>query len=287
MSDATTNLGICFFADRLYYAVNDTEKGSNYLARIGSFDFNFNVPKAVSNPDTKNFEHVNNTVNNLLGQFRIHSLRALTYPGEECWTVMPKVAYDNPDEREDHLSILMKGVPREDLEPTWHTLSKADFKFLCIRRRSIMNGLNEITKKIATTDFASDFELAQKWSQFSRPGGSFLMLGCHKNIITATSFLLGKFRAATYIQFDSTSDLPYHWLQHAMHSKWLNGLYENIYLFGHHTHEARQALENYWSSSAKVTHLNSLANIGVKAEEETYGFDLAAALPAILLSIDI
>lgn len=287
MNDATKNLGICFFADRLYYAINDNSKSSNYLERIGSFGFNFNVFEAVSNSDTKSFEHVKNTVSDLIDQYKIQSLRALTYPGNECWTVMPKVAYDNADEREAHLGILMKGVPREDLEPTWHTLSKDDFRFLCIRRRSIMNGLNEITKKVAITDFVSDFELAQKWSKFSKPGGSFLMLGCHKNIITATSFLLGKFRAATFIHFDSVSDLPYHWLQHAMHSKWLKGLYENIYLFGHHTHETRQALESYWYSSAKVTHLNSLENIGVNADEETYGFDLAAAFPSILLSIDL
>ena len=111
-------------------------------------------------------------------------------------------------------------------------------------------------------------------------------IGNFKNVVTITSFLLGKFRAATYIQFDQHSDIPYHWLQQATHSKWLKGLYENIYLFGHHTHETEQALQSFWDTSAEISHLNSLRNIGVFADEETYGFDLAAAFPAIILSLD-
>ncbi len=285
MSEATANLGVCFFADRLFYAINDSQK-DKHLFRIGSYDFNFNVNEAITNLHSENFPPIHKTIAQLLSTYEIHSFRALTHPADECWTIMPKVVYDNADEREDHLSILMKGVSREDLEPTWHTLSKSEFKFLSIRRRAVMQGFDDLTSKVAITEFASDFEIAQKWSQFSKPGGSFLMLGCHKNVVTITSFLLGKFRAATYLQFDQHSDIPYHWLQQAAHSKWLKGLYENIYLFGHHTHETEQALQSFWDTSAEVTHLNSLQNIGVIADEETYGFDLAAAFPAIILSLD-
>ena len=285
MSEATTNLGVCFFSDRLFYAINDPQK-DKHLFRIGSFNFNFNVIEAITSLDSEHFPLVHKTIEKLLNTHKIHSFRALTNPADECWNIMPKVVYDNPDEREDHLSILMKGVAREDLEPTWHVLSKNEFRFLSIRRRAVMQGFDDLTQKVAVTDFVSDFEIAQKWSQFSKPGGSFLMIGCHKNVITITSFLLGKFRAATYLQFDQTSDIPYHWLQQAAHSKWLKGLYENIYLFGHQAHETQQALQSYWYPSAEVTHLNSLQNIGVEADETTYGFDLAAAFPAILLSLD-
>jgi hypothetical protein len=66
----------------------------------------------------------------------------------------------------------------------------------------------------------------------------------------------------------------------------MNGLHENIFLFGHHTHETEQTLQSFWDPSSEITHLNSLESIGVEAEEETYGFDLAAAFPAILLSLD-
>ncbi len=285
MSESTSNLGVCFFADRLFYALNDPQN-SKHLFRIGSYDFNFDVNEAITTLHSEHFPLLQKSFENIFQQHKIQSVRALTHPGDECWTVLPKVVYDNADEREDHLSILMKGVERKDIEPTWHALSKPEYKFLCLRRRAIMHGFDELTSKIATTEFTSDFEIAQKWSSFSKPGGSYLMIGCHKNVLTITSYLLGKFRAATYIQFDQIEDVPYHWLQQAQHSKWMRGLHENIFLFGHHTHETEQTLRNYWDSSSEIVHLNSLSQIGVIAEEETYGFDLAAAFPAILLALD-
>ncbi len=284
MSGSTFNLGVCFFADHLYYAVNDSQN-SKHLFRIGSFDFNFDVNTAITTQQHEHFPLIKTAFDRLFEEHNIQSVRVLTHPGEECWTALPKVVYDNADEREDHLSILMKGINREDVEVTWHPSSKTSFKFLCLRRKGVMQGFNDLTKQIATTEFASDFEIAQKWSTYHKPGGSFMMIGCHKNVITITSFLLGKFRAATYIHFDQVSDTPYHWLQHAAHISWMNGLHENIYLFGHHTHETEQALQSFWDASSKITHLNTLQQIGVEAEEETYGFDLSAAFPAILLSL--
>ncbi len=285
MAESTSNLGVCFFADRLFYALNDPQN-SKHLFRIGSFDFNFDVNSAITSRHETYFPLLKNTFDKIFEEHSIQSVRALTHPGDECWTALPKVVYDNADEREDHLSILMKGVSREDVEPTWHGLSKSSFKFLCLRRKVVMQGFNDLTEKIAITDFASDFEIARKWSAFQKPGGSFLMIGCHKNILTVTSFLLGKFRAATYLRFDDITDVAYHWLQQAKHSSWMNGIYEHIFLFGHHTHETEQAMQNFWDTSSEITHLNSLETIGVEAEEETYGFDLAAAFPAILLSLD-
>ena len=211
----------------------------------------------------------------------------MTNPAQECWTALPKVVYDNADEREDHLGIIMKGVDREDIEPTWHSVSKSQYKFLSIRRRKLMNGFNLLTDKFGTNEFLSGFEVAAKWSAFNKPGGSFLMIGCHNNVVSITSFVLGKFRAATYIKFDQAEDLPYHWLQNAAHSSWLKGLHENIYLFGHQTHEVEDALNGFWDASSTIVNLNTLNEIGVFTEEQTYGFDLAAAFPAILLSLDL
>ncbi|MDR9419849.1 hypothetical protein [Gracilimonas sp.] len=285
MDDASANLGVCFFSDRLFYSINDPNK-DKHLFRIGSFDFNFNLIEAITSQHEDHFPHVLSTFDRFRTEHNIKSVRALTHPAHECWTVFPKVVYDNADEREDHLAILMKGVEREHLEPTWHTLHNNEYKFLSVRRRNLMAGFDELTNQVATTDFSSDFEMAQKWSSFAKPGGSFLMIGCHNNIISITSFLLGKFRAATYISFDQPEDLPYHWLQQSAHSSWLKGLHETIYLFGHQSHEVEQVIQGFWDSSAEITHLNSLKTIGVEAEEETYGFDLAAAFPAILLSLD-
>lgn len=285
MDEASANLGVCFFSDRLFYAINDP-KNERHLSRIGCFDFNFNVIDAITSQSQDKLAHVKSTFEKLREDHNIHSVRALTNPADECWTALPKVVYDNADEREDHLSIIMKGVNREDIEPTWHAVSKSQYKFLSIRRRNLMNGFDELTSKVATTEFLSDFEIASKWSSFNKPGGSFLMIGCHKNVVSITSFVLGKFRASTYIKFDQVEDLPYHWLQNASHSSWMKGLHENIYLFGHQTHEVEQALTGFWDKSSDILNLNSLNEIGVFAEEQTYGFDLAAAFPAILLSLD-
>ncbi len=285
MGDQPANLGVCFFSDRLFYSINDPNK-DKHLFRIGSFDYNFNVIDAITRQQDPNFSHVLTTFEQFRADHNIKSVRALTHPAHECWSVFPKVVYDNADEREDHLSILMKGVEREELEPTWHSLHNNEYKFLSVRRRNLMEGFNKLTKEVATTEFSSDFEMAQKWSGFAKPGGSFLMIGCHKNVISITSYLLGKFRAATYLSFDQPEDLPYHWLQYAKNSSWLRGLHETIYLFGIDTHDIEQALQGFWDDSAEVLKLNSLESIGVKAEEETYGFDLTAAFPAILLSLD-
>ncbi|MEX0721623.1 MAG: hypothetical protein WD059_13205 [Balneolaceae bacterium] len=285
MDEPSANLGVCFFSDRLFYSINDPEH-DKHLLRIGSFDFNFNVIDAITGQHEVHFPHILSTFESFRTQYNIKSVRALTHPSHECWTVFPRVVYDNADEREDHLAILMKGIDRKVIEPTWHSLSNNEHRFLCVRRRNLMQGFDELTTQVATTDFNSDFEMAQKWSGFAKPGGSFLMIGCHENVISVTSFLLGKFRAATYLSFDQPEDLPYHWLQHAAHSSWMRGIHETIYLFGHQCHEVEQALQGFWDDSADIINLNTLQNIGVEAEEETYGFDLAAAFPAILLSLD-
>lgn len=286
MAYSAANLGLSFFADRLYYAINIPDR-ENHLDHIGSFDFNFDVVDAISMQHPEWFPHVQNTINELISTHSIRSIRALTYPANECWTALPKVVYDNADEREDHLSIIMKGIRREDIEPTWHKISKSQYRFLSIRRRHIMRGMDILAEKVATSDFISDFELAEKWSAFNKPGGSFLMIGCHKHVISITSIVLGKFRAATFVTYDQLDDLPYHWLQQASHLGWMKGLHEHIYLFGTNCHDINQILRQFWEKSSKIIILNSLNAIGVFAEEQTYGFDLAAAFPAILLSLSV
>jgi len=285
MDDATQNLGVCFFSDRLYYAVNQPSSETT-LQEIGSFDFNFEVADAIRSQHPDRFPHIQKTIESLISEYSITSIRGLTTPNEECWTALPKVVYDNADEREDHLSIIMKGVPREDIEPTWHKVSKSEYKFLCIRRISMMDGLNKLALSVGTSEYSSDFELASKLSSFRGNSDSFMMIGCHKHSISVTSVVLGQFRAATYIKFDQLEDLPYHWLQTVQHSNWMMGLHDQTFLFGHHSHEVEKVLNHFWDKSTNAIPLNSLNEIGVQAEETTYGFDLAEAFPAILLSLD-
>jgi hypothetical protein len=284
MDGATQNLGLCFFSDRLYYAVNQTDSEAT-LKEIGSFDFNFDVADAIRFQQPDHYPHIQKTVEELVKEHNVISLRALTSVSDECWTALPKIVYDNADEREDHLSIIMKGVSREDVEPTWHAVSKNQYKFLCIRRRSVMDGLNKLALSVGTNDYSSDFEIASAWSESERSSASFLMIGCHKHAISVTSFVLGQFRAATFIKFDQVEDLPYHWLQTAQHSSWMMGLHDHTYLFGHKSHEVERVLNHFWDKSTKAVPLNTLDEMGVLAEETTYGFDLAEAFPAILLSL--
>lgn len=286
MDGSAGNLGLSFFADRLYYSINSLGQEA-HLAHIGSFDFNFDVVDALASQHPDRFPHIQTIIQTMVDEHGISSIRGLTYPANECWTALPKVVYDNADEREDHLSILMKGVPREEIEPTWHAVSKNQYKFLCIRRRGLMDGFNQLTKKVATSEFTSDFDLAGKWSAFSKPGGSFLMIGCHRHVISVSSFLLGSFRAASFIKYDDVNDLPYHWLQQANFSSWMKGLHENTYLYGYNCHEVEQSLSMFLDPATNIKTLNALGSMGVVAEEQTYGFDLAAAFPAILLSLDL
>ena len=284
MDGSTQNLGLCYFSDRLYYAVNETDSEAT-IKEIGSFDFNFDVADAIRFQHPDHYPHIQKTVEELVKEHKVVSLRALTSVSDECWTALPKVVYDNADEREDHLSIIMKGVSREEIEPTWHSVSKTQYKFLCIRRRSVMDGLNKLAQSVGTNDYSSDFEIASAWSGSTNSSASFLMIGCHKHVISITSFVLGQFRAATFIKFDQVEDLPYHWLQTAQHSSWLMGLHDNTYLFGHNSHEIEHVLNHFWDKSTNAVTLNTLDEIGVVAEETTYGFDLAEAFPAILLSM--
>ena len=64
------------------------------------------------------------------------------------------------------------------------------------------------------------------------------------------------------------------------------GLHDHTYLFGHHSHEVEKVLSHFWDKSTKAIPLNTLDEMGVIAEETTYGFDLAEAFPAIILSLD-
>ena len=145
----------------------------------------------------------------------------------ECWTVTG--LYDDSIEQRN----TNEGVPRENIEVTWHAVSKTRFKFLCLRRAQLIKNYQSFSDQVAINECCSDFEIGGMWSIHHRPGGSFLLIGCHARSISISSYILGRFRAATYIRFDDPQDISYLWLQHAEHSPWME---QNIY-FGEQTHE--------------------------------------------------
>jgi len=286
MKQSHPNLGLHFSANQLFYAVNEPGKPGR-LARIGSVDFNFNVTSAVIQGDDRHFHGVQTVVRQLKKQYDIRLVRMISAPYHECWTSFPKLVYDKSDEREAHLGILMKGLNRSQMLPTWYSLSNADYKFLVIRNQAIMDGFDKLASVIPTSEFVSDFELGQRWIQHSGTSGSFLTISCYNDLVCVASFLLGKLRGATYIKFESLDDLPYLWLQGAEHLKWMKGLHEQVYFYGLQAYEVMEILRPYLDDASEIIKMDNLHKMAVEADEDTYGFNLERAWPAILLALEL
>lgn len=285
MDQFSPNLGLCFFENQLFYAVNDIHD-SRKLARIGSVDFNFDVSYAILSGDREHFPGIRKTITNLKEQYNINHIRVLSFPSRECWTTLPKLVYDNADEREAHINIIMKGVDRKQLHPTWHTLSNQDYKFLLLRNGEALQGLEKLTPNASTTDLVSEFEVGDRWIRHSKPGGSFMTVCCFANCISVSSYILGKLRGATYITFDDPEDLPYLWLQQMQALGWMKGLHEEIQVYGSRAYRIIDILKPFWDEAGTVNKMDTLEKIKVEAEEETYGFNLELAYPAIMLSLN-
>lgn len=279
------SLGLCFFDNQLFYAVNQPD-ASHTLARIGSFDFNTNTLEMLLDESDQHFQGIKQTVAQLKEEYNIRHLRIHSFPTRECWTTVPKIVYDNADEREHHINILMSGTDRSQIQATWYNLSNQKYKFLLLRDKTYQKDLHQLSSDTATTDLISDFEIGSRWIQHANPGGSFMTIGCFKNCISITSFILGKMRGATYITFDDIEDLPYFWLQNTKELAWMRGLHEKIYVYGMEAFHIIDILEPFWDDSGIVTKMDSLKKIQIEADETTYGFSLEKAFPAMMLALD-
>lgn len=278
-------LGLCFFGNQLFYAVNDRAQEKK-IARIGSFDFNFDVSDTLLGNSDQHFHGIHQTVSQLREEYDIRHLRILTFPSQECWTTVPKIVYDDADEREKHLTILMNGMNRNQIHPTWYSLSNQDFKFLLLRSSQSMQGLQKLTSTTSTTDLVSDFEIGRQWVRHRTPGGSFMTICCFKDCISICSFILGKLRGATYITYDEVQDLPYLWLQHSQQLTWMRGLHEETYVYGINAYKVIDILQPFWDEAGNITKMDSLEKIDITADETTYGFNLEEAFPAVMLALD-
>lgn len=285
MMQPNPNLGLCFFDNQLYYAVN-TPESSKKLARIGSVDFNFDVTDAIITGNEQHFPGIRKTVARLKESYNINHIRILSFPTRECWTILPKLVYDSPDEREAHINILMNGVDRKHVHPTWYTLSNPDYKLLLLRNNAALQGLHKLTSSASTTDLISEFELGERWINHVQPGGSFMTVCCFKDCISVASYILGKMRGATYFTYDDVEDLPYLWLQHTRELTWMQGLHEYLYVYGSNAFRIIDILQPFWDDAAAIIKMDSLETIHVEADEETYGFGLELAYPAIMLALE-
>lgn len=278
-------LGLCFFDNQLFYAVNEPDSPSQ-IARIGCYDFNFDITETLLGNSEQHFRGIKQTIDQFQEEFDIKHVRILSLPTQECWTSVPKIVYDDSDEREKHINILMSGTPRKHVQPTWYSLSNQDYKFLLLRNKQKLGGLQSLTAHTSTTDLISDFEIGLRWIQHANPGGSFMTICCYNNCISISSFILGKLRGATYIPYDDIQDLPYLWLQRTKDLNWMDGLHEQIYVYGQHALDVIDILEPFWDDAGKISKMDTLDKIQIEAEEQTYGFSLESAFPAIMLALD-
>lgn len=279
-------LGLCFFGNQLFYAVN-TPGSAGRLDHIGCVDFNFDVPHALLSGEERHFPGIRRAVRQLRESYSIREIRMLSFPTRECWSIFPKVVYDKADEREAHVSILMSGIDRSRIQPTWYNLSNPDYKLLLLRDTGSLGGLRKIAPEAPTVDLCSEFEIGRRWISHADPGGSFMTVCCFEGCLSVSSFILGKLRGATFIEFDDIDDLPYLWLHHARQLGWMEGLHDRVYVYGRRAHRFIDVLQPFWDDAGTVEKMNSLEAIQIEAGEATYGFDLGMAFPAILLALPV
>lgn len=285
MAPSGPNLGMCFAARQVFYAVND-QAAPGRLGHIGCFNFNFNIAPAIRTQDPQDFEGIHNLIGRLKKEYDFSQIRMLTIPDHECWTILPKLVYDQADEREAHLKVIMKGLNRQVLEPVWYELSGLDYKLLAIRNKHTMAGYERLTEHTSSADFCSDFEIGLRWVNHKKDKGSFLTISCYPGLLSVSSYMLGKLRGATYMHFDDFDDLPYLWKHYATHLKWFDGVHDQILLYGLDTYKVIDVLEPHWDRGATIMKMDTLDTMGVSADETTYSFNLEAAFPAVMLALD-
>lgn len=278
-------LGVCYTNNHLFYSVNIPGQTA-HLARIGSFDFSFDVEETIITGNSAGFPALQNSIQELKREFNCTTAKILAPATEECWTIVPRAVYEDASEREAHFQLLMHGSHRSEVQAVWHTVSNADYRLLLLRDNSSFKGFNYLLNSFGSTDIVTDFEIAMDWQLHKNTSDSFLMIHCQKNYISVTSFILGKLRGCTYIEYDNIADLPYLWSLYEGNLPWLSGIHDKTYVYGYFSSQVRDILHSYWYHHGELITMNSLSEMNVIADEKTYGFRLESAFPAILMSLN-
>lgn len=286
MEPVQSCLGVCYTGKHFFYSVNDP-KQDGYLTRIGSIDFNFDIDRAIrtGNPDT--FPALKSTLEEIRKEYQCSTAKILVPVSDECWSVVPKSVYDDASEREAHIQLLMRGSDRSHVQATWFTVSNTDSRLLLLRDSNRMAGYDELFNSFYITEYLSDFEIGMEWQHHTRNRSSFLMVHCQNNIISVSSFILGKLRGCTFLEFDVISDLPYLWNLYADKLSWMSGIHDEAYIFGHHCKQVAEILEAYWYDHGTIHFMDTLQKMQVNAKEKTYGFKLESAFSAIISSLNL
>ncbi len=277
-------LGVITDANKLFYAVSlPGETGA--VKRIGSIDFSFDLTDSIASRDPDTFPGICDTLKKLIHEYEIVDVRMVIPPFFECWSIIPKSVYDDEEERSVHMNILMQGTDIRETQPLWHPLSNRDFKLLVIRRNEHIDSFVSLMNDLPEGKLYSDFEIGLCWMNHSQFHGSFLTVSSYNGILSISSFLLGKLRAATYIKYDDINDLPYFWLQYASHLPWMQGIHDHIMVYGDHTGRIIENLKDYWDESTDIMIMNTLEKMKLAADEDSFSFPLERAFPAVMLSV--
>jgi hypothetical protein len=278
-------LGVCYSENQLFYSVNKPGQ-AGHLSHIGCIDFNFDVEEAIIRANSESFPALKSSLSDLQKEFSCTSVKVLAPATEECWTIVPRAVYEDASEREAHIQLLMRGSDRSEIQAIWHPVSKNDCRLLLLRDNSCMQGFNNLLKSFVNTEYVADFELGVDWQLHIRSSSAFLMIHCRKTYLSVSSFVLGKLRGCTFIEYEHITDLPYLWNLYAENLSWLRGLHDNTYLYGQYSSNIEEILRPYWNDHGEISTLNSLSEMNVTAPEKTYGFRLESAFPAIIMSLN-
>ena len=283
MSGSSTCLAINFYERRLFYAVSDASERRK-IVRLGSNEYSFSIADAFRAAENRKLDGVYSVIKGLKAEYDPKLLLVTTFPFHECWSILPKLVQDQSDERESYLGILMRGVNRQHVDTTWHDLSNRDYRLLALRDRRIMGSFERFGEIVPATDFVSDFEVGTKWTSNPTSGGSYLTICAHAGYLSISSYLLGKLRGTTGIRFDSYEDLSYLWALNAQHLRWMKGIHEQVLFYGYRSASVCDILRSLLDPASDVVVMDSLAAMGVSANEETYNFDLSQAFPSVMLA---
>lgn len=278
-------LGVCYTENQLYYSVNNPER-DGHLAHIGSIEYNFEVENSIITGKDPGFPAIQSSLRQIKEAHNCSSVHILAPATKECWTIVPRSVYDDASEREAHIQLFMNGYDRSDVQVTWHPLSNDENRLLLIRNSSAMKGFRHLMGGFSSSEYVSEFEIGREWIRHKANNGSYLMVNCRENHISLSSFILGKLRGCTFIEFDSYNDLPYYWNLYSENISWMNGIHDNTCLFGQNCQKVADILNPYLEDSTNIQIMNSLSRIDVSANEKTYGFDLERAFPAIVMSLN-
>jgi len=284
MPEPDAHLGVTFDTNKLFYAVSAPAR-SSFIERVGQIDFSFDLVDSIARRDPDTFPRICDILSKLIRDEDVSGVRIVIPPILECWSIVPKTVYDQDDEREAHLDILMRGVDIRQMAPEWHQLSNRDFKLLSVRHKANLETFSFLMNGPVNGNLCSDFQIGEKWMQVSRYHGSFMTVSSYNGILSISSYILGKLRAATYISYEDVADLSYLWLQYSSHLPWMLGMHEQILVFGDQSGRIIENLQPYWDDSSEVIVMDSLEKMQLNSEEETYSFPLERAFPAILLSV--